>query len=319
MIRENKELSDLPLVSVIVLAYNSAQYITETLESIKAQTYRNIELIITDDCSSDSTINICNSWIKRNAANFTATEFITTQNNSGIPANCNRGAKIAKGVWLKFLAADDVLTIDSIESFIRYSHKYPVAEVIISRQHSFIESEGIKAFLNFRPELSPRNKAFYEEDSTVEVQYDFLLKRIVLIAGPAYFIKSSLLSDLGYFSERYRLLEDYPIFLKILESGRRIYYLNKVTVEYRVHNNAVSHSGYGGVIYPKYYKDMFSFLMEHNFKRLSFLYKTDLLLEYLLYKVIVFTGNRGKFLLSINDNLRKLLPVHVVFWLNKKR
>lgn len=45
-----------PLVSVIVITYNSAQYVVETLDSVYSQTYENIELIVTDDCSQDNTI-----------------------------------------------------------------------------------------------------------------------------------------------------------------------------------------------------------------------------------------------------------------------
>lgn len=52
-----------PLVSVIVITYNSAKYVLETLESIRVQSYQNIELIISDDCSKDNTIDICRNWI----------------------------------------------------------------------------------------------------------------------------------------------------------------------------------------------------------------------------------------------------------------
>ena len=54
------------LVSVCVLAYNSSKYILETLNSIKNQTYDTIELIISDDCSTDDTVALCTQWINRN-------------------------------------------------------------------------------------------------------------------------------------------------------------------------------------------------------------------------------------------------------------
>ena len=59
-----------PLVSVAVIAYNSAEYILETLESIKAQTYDKIELIVSDDCSLDGTVEICHKWIDANKSRF---------------------------------------------------------------------------------------------------------------------------------------------------------------------------------------------------------------------------------------------------------
>lgn len=53
-----------PLVSVIVITYNSSKYVLETLNSVAAQTYDNIELIISDDCSKDNTVEICRNWLK---------------------------------------------------------------------------------------------------------------------------------------------------------------------------------------------------------------------------------------------------------------
>ena len=55
-----------PLVSVIVVTYNSSKYIIETLDSIKNQTYSNLEIIITDDSSNDMTMSRINNWLDRN-------------------------------------------------------------------------------------------------------------------------------------------------------------------------------------------------------------------------------------------------------------
>ena len=58
------------LVSIITPTYNSAKYVLETLESIKSQTYHNIELIISDDASQDNTVDICELWLKENKERF---------------------------------------------------------------------------------------------------------------------------------------------------------------------------------------------------------------------------------------------------------
>ena len=68
-----------PLVSVILVTYNSAKFVTETLESIKEQSYDNIELIITDDCSFDGTVEVCNNWIEKNKTRFVKTNIITVK------------------------------------------------------------------------------------------------------------------------------------------------------------------------------------------------------------------------------------------------
>ncbi len=63
---DNRKSLDLnPLVSIIVITYNSSKYVLETLESAKAQTYQNIELIVSDDGSTDNTIEICKIWIEK--------------------------------------------------------------------------------------------------------------------------------------------------------------------------------------------------------------------------------------------------------------
>ena len=85
---ENK---DTPLVSIIVITYNSSKYVLETLESAYNQTYQNIELIISDDCSTDDTVEVCKKWVDEHKDRFVRSEIITTPVNTGIPVNCNRG------------------------------------------------------------------------------------------------------------------------------------------------------------------------------------------------------------------------------------
>jgi glycosyltransferase involved in cell wall biosynthesis len=316
---EITDYSEIPLVSIVVITYNSAKFVLDTLESARFQAYKNLELIVTDDCSIDNTVEVVKKWLGNNKDLFIRTELVTTSKNSGISANCNRGAKIANGKWIKFIAGDDILLPDSIQNFIGFINTHPLANVIISKQHSFTLSEEKKEFVNIRPELGMYNRLFYDENSPATIQYDYLLKRKVLIAGPTYLIKRSLLEDLNYFDEQYKLLEDYPIFLRIVESGDRIYFLDKVTVEYRLHENAISQSGNNSKIYPGYYKDWFTFLLRYNLKHLNLLYKIDLFLEYFLYRSILILGNKGSILRFLNDNIKKFLPVHLVVYFNKNR
>lgn len=70
---------DIPLVSVSVITYNSAKTVIETLDSIKAQTYQNIELIVSDDCSTDNTVEICRDWLTKNEKRFVRMELITVE------------------------------------------------------------------------------------------------------------------------------------------------------------------------------------------------------------------------------------------------
>ncbi|GAB1452027.1 hypothetical protein MASR2M47_20830 [Draconibacterium sp.] len=104
-----------PLVSIVVITYNSSKFILDTLESAKEQTYQNLELIITDDCSTDNTIEICQNWIEKNSYRFVNTELITVEKNTGTAPNANRGLKVSKGEWIKFIAGDDFLLTNCID------------------------------------------------------------------------------------------------------------------------------------------------------------------------------------------------------------
>mgnify|MGYP000958323009 FL=1 len=68
-----------PLVSIIVVTYNSSLFVRETLESAKRQSYNNIELIITDDASTDDTVKVCREWIANNKNRFVRVELKTVE------------------------------------------------------------------------------------------------------------------------------------------------------------------------------------------------------------------------------------------------
>ena len=106
------------LVTVIVITYNSAKYVLETLESVYRQSYNNIELIVSDDCSKDNTVSICQQWVDTNRNRFISAKVIQTENNSGICGNYNFALKNANGNWIKYIAGDDILEDNCIERFV---------------------------------------------------------------------------------------------------------------------------------------------------------------------------------------------------------
>lgn len=212
------------VISVVVITYNSQSTILETLESIKKQTYGTqlIQLVITDDYSSDNTEMVVNEWLEQKSKEFHSTLFITNTTNQGIPINFNRGYKAAKGEWIKPIAGDDLLSVDCISNFMEYSRLNKSAEIIISKQKSFGSKEHIL----------PDKLEFFELN--VEEQYVFAIKSRPFITGPSLFIKQSLISRIGWCEEKYRWIEDLPLYLKVLKAGIKIHLLDKITVYYRV-------------------------------------------------------------------------------------
>src|SRR6185312_4924818 len=99
-----------PLVTIGAIGYNNARYVIETLESIKSQTYPNVELIVTDDCSTDkSVVGLITEWLKSYNHPY---QFIIHDKNKGAPAACNEVIRRAKGKYISLIATDDILMPD---------------------------------------------------------------------------------------------------------------------------------------------------------------------------------------------------------------
>jgi alpha-1,3-rhamnosyltransferase len=78
-------------------------------------------LIISDDCSTDNTVEICKNWLEENKERFKHTELITVKKNTRIAPNLNRGIKQSNGIWIKSIGGDDALEDNIIEKYLEYS------------------------------------------------------------------------------------------------------------------------------------------------------------------------------------------------------
>src|ERR1035441_9874426 len=94
-----------PLVSTIVLSYNQSRFVLETLESVKAQTYKATQLIIVDDCSLDDSVATIDHWLQESGIHC---EFIRHKKNQGICKSLNEALAVANGKYISMVASDDV-------------------------------------------------------------------------------------------------------------------------------------------------------------------------------------------------------------------
>ena len=280
-----------PLVSVILVTYNSAKFVTETLESIKEQSYDNIELIITDDCSFDGTVEVCNNWIEKNKTRFVKTNIITVKSNTGIPANCNRGANEATGEWLKFVAGDDALYSDAVKNAAAFINTNPEVKIFSSTVDYFLDE--------LKPERKSRSRndehlSFYKMNASQ--QYQQLLSLNVIHAG-GIFLQKKLLQDCGMFVEQYSFLEDHPMWLKITKLGNKIFYLNSKTLMYRLHSASVFSSvNSNRFLFNNYYKRKRLFEKEMILPNIGL--KKRLYINYVYYQKYLFDS------LGLNRNNR---------------
>lgn len=220
-----------PLVSIIVITYNSSKYVLETLESAKVQTYPNIELIVSDDCSTDNTIEICKEWIDENKERFVRTELISVEKNTGIPANCNRGIKASQGEWLKLIAGDDALKAYAIQNVINVTKGSPSIEVLLTQVEVYKNNFCPNNLLSIHPSnwhIIP----IYSNNPLPQDQLEFILNG-GYHSTPGLFIKKKVYDEIGYYEEKYPLNEDTPYYLSLGLHKKMIYFKPIVTVNYR--------------------------------------------------------------------------------------
>jgi alpha-1,3-rhamnosyltransferase len=250
-----------PLVSIVVITYNSSEFVLETLESTKKQSYQNIELIVTDDCSTDNTVEICRNWIEINKGRFVNTALITVENNTGIAPNANRGFKASKGEWIKFIAGDDMLMencINELINYIKINKSLPITFLV----HGIIPFKKKCEF----DAVYPPEKLM---QSDAHNQLIYFLKRGNSVSGSAFFLERLTFSNLGCYDERYNLFEDFPLLIKYTKNNHKIWLIKKPLFKYRIHTTNLSFDR--------------SFLLKDSYIRFRNEILFPLLLEYRLY------------------------------------
>ena len=111
------------LVSICIPTFNGGNFIRETLEAIKAQTYKNIEVVVTDDCSKDDTAAICKE--------YDFVRFYANEERYGLVGNWNNSISKAKGDYIKLMGQDDILAPRSIELQVKALEAHPEATLCI--------------------------------------------------------------------------------------------------------------------------------------------------------------------------------------------
>jgi alpha-1,3-rhamnosyltransferase len=254
-IPRGQKMKSEPLVSIVVIVYNSSNYILETLNSITHQSYKNIELIISDDCSTDNTLEICKKWISDHS-NF-KTKICTSKKNTGISGNINRGVKTATGDWIKLLSGDDLLFEDSIERFLLFI-SYNGGGICVSRMHFFGDEENVE----FKRK---RYDEFYDKFSCLGVKQKFnLILKECTLPMPGLFISKKLFERIGFINEDYPFAEEWPTFVTILKNGIDIPYFDEELIKYRCINNSLSSDLNGNLYRLNYivFKDSYQFFKE---------------------------------------------------------
>ncbi len=214
-----------PLVSIIIPVYNAEEYLEESLGSVLNQSYKNIEVICVNDGSTDDSLEI----LKK----FKQDDFriiIVSQDNQGAGAARNHGLKTAKGEYVLFFDADDILREQAIQKLIKIATKKNT-DVILFGYYKFTEKEVI--YVDFSPKVLkvPINKVISPEivaDRLFQADHGMPWNK---------FYKLSFLCDAGVQFQNLKNTND-EFFSRITTiEARRLLFLNKDLVGYRVGNN----------------------------------------------------------------------------------
>lgn len=233
------------LVSVVVVTYNSAEFIIEALDSVKAQTYQHIELIISDDGSKDDTVGLCKQWLQKNTSRFENCELLVSTTNTGNTANYNRGWRRAKGEWIKNLDGDDRLLPNCISDYVDFVKIHPKTDMVFAKMNSFSCNQ-----FNEADEIWNKGGVYFKKFSIKE--FELVVYIYNSINSPTTFIKRDSYLKLGGYDERYKYIEDWPMWMRMVNEGFVLQYMDIITVDYRISNYSISQDVTTNVLKAQY-------------------------------------------------------------------
>jgi glycosyltransferase involved in cell wall biosynthesis len=215
-----------PTVSVITSVYNVAPYISEALDSLFAQTYRDFESIIINDGSTDRTEECLEPYRDRIV--------YLKQPNRGISNARNEGIKVARGQYIALFDGDDVLMPRYLETMIALLEK---------------DKEAVGAFPNaiYIGSSAYQGTLYQDRYPTSEpVNFERVLQRECYIFITVL-LRKSILAEVGLFDEDMRWAEDLDLWLRILERGHHFTFTREPLVKYRLRSNSLSSNGSGSI------------------------------------------------------------------------
>lgn len=214
------------LISIIIPAYNVEKYISKCLESIINQTYSNIEIILVDDGSTDTTTKICDEYAKKDKRII-----VIHKKNGGQSEARNYALKKAKGKYITFLDSDDYVSNDYIEYMYTILKKYNADLSICSVQ--------IVNFENKKYDLKEQKVSVYSTEKAFE---NLLYSEGIEVAVYAKLYPREYFNDIEFpVGEKY---EDIAIIAKLMSKAKKIVYGDKKCYFYYTRQGSTSKSGF---------------------------------------------------------------------------
>lgn len=202
------------LISIILPVYNGERYLAESIESILNQSYQNLELIIVDDCSTDSTKSIILSYAEQDERII----YLRNDTNLKLPASLNRGFRQARGEYWTWTSDDNLYMPTAIERMAKFLNLHPKAALVYC-DYDEIDEDG--AVIRRRIVEEP----------------DILLYRNVV--GACFLYRREAAEVAGAYDTSRFLVEDYEYWLRIYLSFS-IAALHECFYQYRWHKGSLT-------------------------------------------------------------------------------
>ena len=218
---QENTMSQLPLVSVIIPAYNAAEYIVETIKSVLAQDYKYFELLIVNDGSTDNTEEIIKSFDDKRIRYI-------LQHNQGASAATNIGIKQSRGEFIIRLDSDDMMTPDYISKHIKHFTEQPEADLVYCDDYLIDENSNPIRIIE-RKEYSDRNILIR----------DFFRNGFPIIPFRTC-IKRTVFDKIGFFDEKLLVAEDYDMMRRFVMHGLKASHLKGAMYLRRIIKDSLS-------------------------------------------------------------------------------
>lgn len=214
-----------PLVSIVIPVFNGELYIKEAIESAINQTYKNIEIIVVNDGSTDNSESIINLF--GNKIRY------FKKDNGGVSSALNLGIKKMKGDYFSWLSHDDVLLHTKIEDQINS---------LSEEEDDLLVSYCSTKFINTRSQIINKKSFKRYRNGQIHTSNESLLNmyRYGVYNGCALLLPKSIFSVVGVFNEEIRFSQDLLLWTKMFLAGYKLKHLNKNLVLSRVHQKQVT-------------------------------------------------------------------------------
>ena len=260
-----------PLVSICIPTYNGDKYLVECLESCVNQFFKDFEIIICDDGSSDKTISIIESY----ALKYSFIKFTKNEKKLGLVGNWNKCIELSSGQWIKFVFQDDYISDDCLEKFVKEIND--TSQLIVCKRQFILPEQASSDLVNYYTNV------VRTLENTSNVLGNFFSPKLIskitveniclnFIGEPSLiFFKKSIVNEVGLFNSSLKQICDLEFALRIA-SKFGLTYIPHQLCAFRIHQNSTTSNNVANNYFDIHYIEplLFSYLLLFDEKFISF-------------------------------------------------